>query len=86
MIYHGLEANLERAEWAEEAMQRFRALTGQDPEADGREEILSDLLADMLHLARFHGIDPYAVIERGERHYSYELDEELMEFEEEAAS
>lgn len=43
--------NEERSERAKQALLRYAELTGQDPDAE-LEDMVTDLLADMLHMAQ----------------------------------
>ncbi|WP_335986619.1 hypothetical protein [Glycomyces sp. MUSA5-2] len=65
------------AAWAEIAVQAFSALTrkGWDylsTDSEGREEILSDLIGDLGHLARRDGLDPDAIYQRGKNAFADE--------------
>lgn len=49
--------NDDRAEWAENALRTFAEQTGQDPDTDGWQEILSDFLANARHFADREALD-----------------------------
>lgn len=67
--------NDERAEWAYAALERFAHKTGQDESGDlqhDREWVLSDLLADLMHLCDRDGMDFNRCLVRGQTHYKGE--------------
>lgn len=60
--------NDDRAEWALEALARFMQITGTD-----REDAVSDLLCDLMHLADREGGETFArSLERAQLHYDEE--------------
>jgi hypothetical protein len=68
------EDNKTRAEWARIVVRTFEALVGPFDMED-METILSDLYADLRHLADVEGVDWTAVEERGNGHYEEEVRE-----------
>lgn len=76
------EANRDRSMWAEAAARYFADLTGLDWDADEPETAISDLLADLMHLADSLSLDFDSMIYRARNHY----DEETAESEAENAS
>lgn len=82
--------NEDRAGFAAAAVNAYCSMTRFDPreqtvsvegpdDKDGREhaeEVMSDLLGDLRHLAKAFGIDWDAIDERGREHFEYELAEE----------
>jgi hypothetical protein len=82
--------NEDRAGFACTAVEAYAAITRFDPreqkisvdgpeDTDGREhaeEVMSDLLGDMRHLAKSLGIDWDTINERGAGHFEYESEEE----------
>lgn len=81
--------NTDRAEWAGAALDKYAEMTRNDPreqtvtvdgpdDEEGREhaeEVLSDLLCDLQHLADQLGVDWDVVTERGERNHADEMEE-----------
>lgn len=63
--------NSDRAIWARIALEAFQAETGTDDE-----DALSDLIADLLHLADRTGEDFRKALDRGFDHYDAELAED----------
>lgn len=67
--------NLDRAAWAETALDAFRAETGTD-----REDAVCDLLCDLMHLCAFKS-DIYGDFnvqqKRGAGHFQCETEEDL---------
>jgi hypothetical protein len=82
--------NGDRAGWAQEALEAFARQTRHDPaeqalmtgteqeDREHAEEVLSDLLADLQHFARRHGLDWDTCLCRGEMHFEEEVEEEEM--------
>lgn len=66
--------NADRAEWARAAVETFRDVCHGSPldEPEGIEEAIGDLIADLLHLARAHNIDPSIMVNRGMLHFEAE--------------
>jgi hypothetical protein len=64
--------NNHRAMWADVALRAFAELTGRDVEADGVDTAISDLLADLHHLAGRHDVSWSAVPGRADGHYTEE--------------
>ncbi len=62
-------SNNERAAWAEEALAAY--LSGKKDEED-IEANLTDLVADLLHLAAANKVDAALVLRRAWDHYAYE--------------
>lgn len=62
--------NKDRAAWADHALQMFQMTTGAD-----REDAVSDLLANLMHLADDEGTDFAADLERASMHYTAEIEE-----------
>jgi len=60
--------NLQRAVWAEAAINVFREQTGCD-----HEESLGDLLCDLRHWAGFVGLDFEIALERAQIHFELEV-------------
>jgi hypothetical protein len=65
------EMNAERSEWADTAIQAFRAMCGTDPE-----DAVCDLLADLHHYCDRHGYEWIAEYDRGQMHYDAETQQE----------
>ena len=61
--------NETRAQWAEETLDTFRAITRVDTDEDA----VADLLADLRHYCDANGLDYATLDERGGMHYEYEL-------------
>lgn len=59
--------NDDRAQWADEALRRFMAVTGTD-----REDALSDFLCDALHWCDREGFDFKNELRRARGHYDAE--------------
>jgi hypothetical protein len=71
-------SNEARADWARVALGTFRTVTGADDE-DDIESSLTDLITDLLHLARDEeGLDADDILERAHLHFSHEVNEEEM--------
>lgn len=70
--------NEKRAAWGLEAVETYAARTGLDisPSADGVETAISDLLADLHHVADREGLDFADMVERARNHYEAETAEE----------
>ncbi len=66
--------NRDRASWAHEGLQTYATRTGVISE--DLETQMSDLLGDMMHLARFEGVDFDEVIRRGGGHFRVEVRED----------
>lgn len=66
--------NAKRAGWVEKALKTFCRQTGQNMDVDGFEEVASDFIADLMHLARSKGIEFEVLIEKAEFHYGCETD------------
>ena len=60
------------AMWADVALRAFAEPTGLDFEADGWDTAISDLLADLHHLADRHDVSWWAVLGRADGHYTEE--------------
>jgi len=67
--------NQERADWAKRALITFAADTGLDMEEEP-ETAISDLLADLMHLARQMGLDWDQAMETATMNYDAEVEEE----------
>lgn len=69
--------NEKRAAWGLEAVETYAARTGLDisPSADGVETAISDLLADLQHVADREGLDFADMVERARNHYEAETAE-----------
>lgn len=66
-----------RAEWAQKAVDAFAIATGiqnEDPETQ-----ISDLLADLMHLATSEGLDFRGLLDRARGHFEEEEAEEQFE-------
>jgi hypothetical protein len=50
------EMNRRRARWAQNAIEAFAEETGLDPDVDGWDSIMGDLLTDMMHFADQRGV------------------------------
>jgi hypothetical protein len=61
------EMNNDRADWAHAAILEFAMQTGSDGP-----DLLSDLLADLMHWADRHGLNFDGEVERGRNHYDEE--------------
>jgi hypothetical protein len=70
--------NKDRAGWAHEALRRFGEITGVGDE-DLKTQI-SDLVADLMHLAKIESVDFDDVLDSARMHYEAELDEEREGF------
>lgn len=66
--------NLQRALWAESAINTFRERNG--AQAD---DALADLLCDLMHWATFVNIDFANALDRAEYHYNAEAADESVE-------
>lgn len=66
------DMNTRRAAWASAALAAFCALTGQNTEEEA-EEAMSDLLCDLLHLAKAKGFNPQTMLTRAVGHYEHEV-------------
>ena len=66
--------NRDRAGWAQEGLQTYATRTGVISE--DLETQMSDLLGDLMHLARFEGVDFDDVIRRGQDHFHVEIAED----------
>lgn len=64
-------SNEDRAEIAFDALERFCAASGQDPEAD-LEDAMTDLICDLLHLAVRKDLDPAGVVAMAFHHFTAE--------------
>lgn len=64
--------NTQRAFWAESCLDHFAFLTG----ADATHDCATDLIADIGHLCRRHGIDFLAVVRAAVGHWHLELTDE----------
>lgn len=62
--------NKERADWADRTVQMFQIITGAD-----RDDAVSDLLANLMHLADDEDTDFAADLTRAEMHYAAEIEE-----------
>jgi hypothetical protein len=75
--------NRDRAEWAAAALAAFGECTGQrrstSRDAEGVQEIVSDLVTDLFHLLRTFGIMPLSVLQRAVHHFGEELAEEDLD-------
>lgn len=82
----GILTNEQRAAAGLAAVQTFAAWSGQaslaedlgeEPGAqDAVMEVVGDLLANLLHLAAWHGIEADRLIEQGRYHFDAEVEEE----------
>lgn len=78
--------NIDRAGWANAALDTFAALTHSDPreqsvdpeDKEFLEEVAGDLICDLMHLLHQAGIDPEEVIPTARYNFNYELDEEAL--------
>lgn len=66
--------NEERAGWALVAVKAFAKRTGLGTE-DGMDTMISDLLADLMHLADLEELDWEDLVRRGDGHYQAEVEE-----------
>jgi hypothetical protein len=66
--------NNQRVGWAWAAVADFAGRTGLDirPDADGMDTAMSDLLANMMHLAREEGLDMATLLRRAATHFEAE--------------
>ncbi len=74
-----MSMNLQRAAWAENAMDTFtRETFGRRLFvvmcSEDREDAAADMISDLLHLCRISGIDVDTVMERGLANFKYELE------------
>lgn len=68
-----------RAEWADEAVYAFAAVTHAADEEE-LDTLVGDLLCDLMHLCDRDGLDFAALLERAQTHYAAEVaDEEGLE-------
>ncbi len=70
--------NQQRARWARDALALFTGATysGDHPDTMHRDDLkcaISDLIADLLHLAHQKGFDPQAILEHGNANFKTEL-------------
>jgi hypothetical protein len=70
--------NKDRARWASDALAVFTDATfsGDHPNTMPRDDLkcaISDLIADLLHLADQKGFDPQAILEQANAHFKTEL-------------
>lgn len=66
--------NKDRAGWAKEAVDHFSKVVGaQDEDLETK---MTDLLADMMHLADQNGLDFEKLTEHAENHFDEEFEEE----------
>ena len=63
--------NRDRAGWAHEGLQAYATRTGVISE--DLETQMRDLLGDLMHLARFEGVDFDDVIRRGQANFDVEI-------------
>lgn len=79
--------NEDRAGWALCGLNEYSRQTRHDvvyidpdPAAEDRtgdlEEVASDMLCDLMHLLRRHGVDPTDIIDRAYSHFHAEVEEE----------
>lgn len=68
--------NDDRAEWALEAGKVFAKRTGLSVDADELTCVISDLIADLMHLARKRGYDAEHLLDNGASHFRIEVQEE----------
>lgn len=68
--------NDDRALWAEQAMMKFARVTRMDTAGEDDETILSDLLANLMHMARLKEINWDEVYNRATSHFEEEVQEE----------
>jgi hypothetical protein len=65
MAYVKSPINVDRADWAEAALEAFAFVTRRVPvdlsDKEEREEVIQDLLCDLLHYAQQNGHDPIAM-------------------------
>ncbi len=69
-----MATNRDRAGWAHEGLQTYGNLTGVISE--DLETQMSDLVGDLMHLARLEGVDFEDVLRRGRGHFHTEVAEE----------
>lgn len=69
--------NTLRARWAAEAVGTFAARTMNGGAGEAAHMVISDLLADVMHLCDVIGADFASLVERGRTHYDAELRGEL---------
>jgi hypothetical protein len=74
-------SNDDRAEWALEACEAFGESTGLSVK-DELETVITDLIANLLHLCDRNGISGDEAIERAQMHYDCEIEAEDYENEE----
>lgn len=67
----------DRASWALKAIETFADQTGLDidPDGDGIETAMGDLLGDLMHLCKELDIDFYDMLHKGEGYFSFETQE-----------
>jgi hypothetical protein len=70
-----MPANSERADWAAESARVYADLTGLDYDEE-IDSAIGDLIASLLHLADAHGLCPETMLQRGQMHYEYEVEED----------
>lgn len=69
-----MPTNRDRAHWAEDALDHFARLVGQEDE--DLETNATDFLCDLLHLCDFENLDFDVILERAKGHYEEEWREE----------
>ena len=67
--------NADRAFWALQACREFGKQTRQNPEHE-LDDIIGDLIANLLHLCDWKGIDGELMIDHGRMHHTAEVAEE----------
>lgn len=74
-----MPSNADRADWAYSALEAFAKRTRQDTSGDlkhAQYTVVTDLLADLMHLCDRDGIDFETCLIGGRGHYEEELQEE----------
>lgn len=69
--------NSDRAESAQQAIEVYSTVIQDDPAAESSPPLMQDLLTDMMHLSRFEKLDFDEILRRGNRHYEWEMEEDL---------
>lgn len=72
----GSKSLRDMANTARTVLNRYGQSAGLDPEGDGYETIMGDLLSDFMHFCDMKGIDFESSLDSARRHYGAEIDEE----------
>lgn len=73
------ELNRERGDDAQQALEFYATLGGDDPAFGFLIPLPSDLVTDMMHFARFENLDWPNILRIGNDHYEHEVGEEVVD-------